>query len=375
MAPIRVGLVGLSSTATNPQAPGAWALLAHLPWLLSSPDYKLVALANSSVESAKKAIVAHKLSSDVKAYGSPEELANDPSIDLVVISVNVGKHYELAKPALLAKKDVFVEWPLGASAAEAAELTDLAKANGSRTVVGLQARSDPLILKVKEIIKAGQIGEVTSSTALGSFSPLPVDAWIEGAEYYLDIKSGGNAFTIFFGHFLDSFTQVVGDFKDVQSILQTRYPTIPIFNGEGKVVNPSHPKSAPDHIFVQGTLENGAGASISFRSVPAAVDGVGFRWLISGTKGEIEITMPESHWQMGNPGATLKLRVGKDSAAQDVDFSTLQDPSISKIPFPGPNTASLYEAFAKGDRESYATFESSLKLHKLLDRIVQASAK
>lgn len=200
MAPIKVGLVGLSSTATDPRAPGAWALIAHLPWIQYSPDYKLVALANSSVESARKAIAAHQLPPEVKAYGSPEDLANDTDVDLVVVSVNVGKHYELAKPALLAKKDVFVEWPLGASTAEAATLTGLAKANNSKTVVGLQARSDPLVLKVNEIVKSGGVGEVTSSTALGSFSPLPADAWIQGAEYYLDIKSGGNAFHIFFGH-------------------------------------------------------------------------------------------------------------------------------------------------------------------------------
>lgn len=161
----------------------------------------------------------------------------------------------------------------------------------------------------------------------------------------------------------------------MQSILKTQYPTIPIFDGEGNMHDPKHPKTAPDHIFVQGVLENGAGASISFRSVPAAVDSVGFRWLITGTKGEIEVTAPESHWQMGKPGATLRLRVGKESQAQEVDFSTCQNSRTSNIPFPGTNTASVYYAFAKGNSEGYATFDSSLRLHTLLDRIIQSSLK
>jgi predicted dehydrogenase len=200
MAPIRVGLIGLSSTKSDSMAPGSWAYLAHLPHLLSSPDYEIVALANSSQEAAQKAIKAYNLRATTKAYGCPEDIANDPDIDLIVISVVVMKHYKLAKPALLAKKNVFVEWPLGASLAESEELAALAKRNGVRTIVGLQARADPLVHKLKEILESGQIGDILSTSILGPMSGLPTDVWFDGAEYYLDMKNGGNHFMIFFGH-------------------------------------------------------------------------------------------------------------------------------------------------------------------------------
>lgn len=54
MAPIRLGIIGLSSSAVT-----SWASGAHLPYLLSPrglAKYKIVALCNSSVESAKSAI-------------------------------------------------------------------------------------------------------------------------------------------------------------------------------------------------------------------------------------------------------------------------------------------------------------------------------
>lgn len=51
-------------------------------------------------------------------------------------------------PALHAGKDVFVEWPLGASLAEAEEVTSLAKEKGVKTYVGLQARVQSAMLKV-----------------------------------------------------------------------------------------------------------------------------------------------------------------------------------------------------------------------------------
>ena len=57
-------------------------------------------------------------------------------------------HKQLAIPALKAKKDVFVEWPLANGLQEAEELAALAKKQGVKTVVGLQARLAPSILKV-----------------------------------------------------------------------------------------------------------------------------------------------------------------------------------------------------------------------------------
>lgn len=47
-----------------------------------------------------------------KAYSSAEYIAKDPDVDLVVISVKLPFHRDLALPALKAGKDVFVEWPL-----------------------------------------------------------------------------------------------------------------------------------------------------------------------------------------------------------------------------------------------------------------------
>lgn len=199
MAPIRVGLIGLS-TATSPQKPGAWAVLAHLPSILNSPNYQLVALANSTIESAKKSIEFHNLPPETRAYGNAADLAQDGEVDLVVVSVNVQKRPNLVKPALLAGKNVFVEWPLGANSQEAREFASLAEAHGSKTIVGLQARADPLVLKTREVLASGKIGRVTSSSVFGCLSPLPTDVWILDAEYYLDMESGGNAFTIFFGH-------------------------------------------------------------------------------------------------------------------------------------------------------------------------------
>jgi predicted dehydrogenase len=83
--------------------------------------------------------------------------------------------------------------------AEASELTDVAKVRGVRTLVGLQARGDPLLLRVKELVDGGEIGKVMSSTVVGLFT-VQVDVWPGSAASYVDMTSGGNTFTINFGH-------------------------------------------------------------------------------------------------------------------------------------------------------------------------------
>jgi len=76
MAPIRVGIIGLSKAATT-----SWAGSAHFPYLMASNGkYEIKALCNSSKESAQKAIDGFNLPPTTKAYGNPQDLANDPQV-------------------------------------------------------------------------------------------------------------------------------------------------------------------------------------------------------------------------------------------------------------------------------------------------------
>lgn len=143
-----------------------------------------------------------------------------------------------------------------------------------------------------------------------------------------------------------------------------------LVNEKGEVLDPAYPKTTPDHIFVQGKLESGAMASIAVRNAKASVDGVGVRWIITGTEGEIEVTMPENHWQFADANKALRLKIGREEA-KNVDVLTKDDKLPEKVASLGLNTARQYQGFAKGDTETCATFESALKTHRLLDRILK----
>ena len=69
---IRVALIGLNAPPPGTPSGTNWVASGHLPYLLSSDKYELVALQNSSAARATEAIKAYGLDASTKAYGTPE---------------------------------------------------------------------------------------------------------------------------------------------------------------------------------------------------------------------------------------------------------------------------------------------------------------
>jgi predicted dehydrogenase len=141
--PIRIGVVGLSKDG--------WASTNLVPPLLASDKYTLTSLSTTSAKSAEEAASHYTelTKHTVKAFHcSSSHIASDPDVDLVVVSVKVPVHKDVALPVIETGKDIFVEWPLGKSSEEARVLTEAAKRKGLRTMVGLQAWQSPVVKKV-----------------------------------------------------------------------------------------------------------------------------------------------------------------------------------------------------------------------------------
>ena len=188
MAPIRVGIIGLRAVVQEGYTPGTWGL-QHLHALVASPHYEVTAVCNTTTESAQRAIDIHGLS-NAKAYGSPEDIAADPNVDWVLVSVDVAKHVFLMSPALKHKKNVLVEFPVAPTASEVRKLVALAKENSVKVVAGSQARADPISKKLHELVKTGEIGDVVSTTMVGHIPLVTADGWPHVQKDFLDVNTG-----------------------------------------------------------------------------------------------------------------------------------------------------------------------------------------
>jgi predicted dehydrogenase len=81
-------------------------------------------------------------------------------VEAVLIATPIATHYDLARRALLAGKHVFVEKPLADTSAHARELTEMARALGRTLMVGHTFVYSPPVVKIKELIDSGVLGQI-----------------------------------------------------------------------------------------------------------------------------------------------------------------------------------------------------------------------
>jgi predicted dehydrogenase len=118
------------------------------------------------------------------------EALDNPEIDALVIATPAASHFDLSIQALQAGKHLFVEKPLAMTAAEVDELGTLADSNDLTLMVGHTFLYNPAIVRAKEIVQSGELGNVlymySKRLALGQVRN-DVNAWWTLAPHDLSI--------------------------------------------------------------------------------------------------------------------------------------------------------------------------------------------
>ncbi|WAH41110.1 Gfo/Idh/MocA family oxidoreductase [Alicyclobacillus fastidiosus] len=103
-----------------------------------------------------------------KAYDSYEKIVEDPDIDAVYIPLPNHLHREWTIRAAQAGKHVLCEKPIALNSREAQEMVDVCRACGVRLAEAFMYRYHPRYERIREAVKAGEIGEIR--TLHGAFS-------------------------------------------------------------------------------------------------------------------------------------------------------------------------------------------------------------
>lgn len=355
--PIGVGIIGLSAT-------GGWAATAHVEALRSVADrFAITALSASTKESAIAAGAAHGVDF---ATDNPGRLVANPNVDLVVVTVKVPFHKELVGHALDQGKAVYCEWPLGRNLSEGSEMAATAESRGVRTFAGLQGRSAPTLRFLRDLVAQGYVGNLVSSNVLGSGGFPWGGVAMNGMAYVLEDSTGATMLSIPFGHMIDTFTWVLGDFSRIHASLATRYVSVGLVDSEASVS-----ATAPDQVVVGGQLENGGVVSLQYRGGDAPEQN--FRWEINGTEGTLVIEGDSGHLQYGQ--VRLRGRQGADRLEPlDVPAQyrrATTDPT-------GYSDAVAHAYLAVHDdlttgSVTVPSFSDAVRTHRILDRIERAA--
>lgn len=242
---VKVGLIGFGLSGRYFQA----------PFLYCHPGFELAAVLTSREKEVRllfpNAIVTQ----------NEDDIFNDESIDLIIITSPNTTHYPLAKKALANNKHVVVEKPFVNTVSEGEELINLAKEKNKVLTVFHNRRWDGDFITVKKIINSGQLGNIIEfESHFDRFRPE-----LNTANWRTKDVPGGGIFYDLGPHLIDQALVLFGKPKKI-------FADIRIAREEGEVDDTFEVKLFYDKLRV--TLKAGV-----------FVKELGPRFIVHGTKG------------------------------------------------------------------------------------------
>jgi predicted dehydrogenase len=153
------------------------------------------------------------------SHGSYRALIEDPDVDIVYVATTHPFHREQALMAIDAGKPVLIEKPLALHAAHAREVLTAARDKGVFAMEAVWMRANPLIVKARELVAQGVIGDVVAVHA--DFS---IDVGFDPGHRLYDLANGGGAL-LDLGIYPMHFAWLFLGRPDLQQVLGTLSPT------------------------------------------------------------------------------------------------------------------------------------------------------
>ncbi|XP_077773236.1 trans-1,2-dihydrobenzene-1,2-diol dehydrogenase-like isoform X2 [Podarcis muralis] len=170
---------------------------------LPAVDHKVAAIASRDLKRSEEYAKQHNIP---KAYGSYEELAEDPDIDVVYVGSVHTQHHALVLLFLRAKKNVLCEKPMGMNAAEVWDMVQVAKENSVFLMEGFWTRFFPVSEQIRTLLRADEtVGIVLNYSGnrqavlnCTMMIDLPGEALIGGTDGIIKIPNHMNSPTVMF---------------------------------------------------------------------------------------------------------------------------------------------------------------------------------
>ena len=147
IAPVRWGVLGAANIALKKVIPG----------MQKSALAQVVAIASRDIAKARSAA---KDLGIPRAYGSYQELIDDPEVEAIYNPLPNHLHVPWSIRAAERGKHVLCEKPIALTAKEARQLLEVRDRTGVKIGEAFMVRTHPQWLKVKEVVASGRIGEL-----------------------------------------------------------------------------------------------------------------------------------------------------------------------------------------------------------------------
>lgn len=186
---------------------GTIANAAHIPAYMKNEDVEIKYFCDLIIEKAQACVDKYGCGTAVVDY---HDFLNDPEIKAVSVCTHNDFHSIIAIDFMKAGKNVLCEKPAARILSEALEMQKVAHETGVVLNIGVCNRFNTYVEKIKELIDAGELGEVyhvyASFRAYRSIPGL-------GGDFTTKASSGGGALIDWGVHYLDLIMFCCGDPK------------------------------------------------------------------------------------------------------------------------------------------------------------------
>ncbi len=247
----------------------------------------------------------HALAGRIGAAYAQEYAAvlGDPDVQAIVIATPNDTHYELAKAAIEAGKDVFCEKPMTTSPQESAELVQAMRQRPQQIFqVGYMKRYNPGFRLVKEMLpKLGDLLSAHIRVIVGSRDPKPRPP----ATWHADpVRSGGGVLYHSGSHLMDVTRMLFGDPVSVDARI---------------IPDPHQPRR---DLSTMALLDMQAGFPAYFSTILTSIPKIGHSqqgWNetveVVGTQGRIVLSSP--NWE-GTLPCIVTVQLGEESQTRTI---------------------------------------------------------
>lgn len=216
-----------------------------------------------------------------RSTGDWRVAVNDPAVDLVAIATPNILHAPIALAALAAGKPVYCEKPLAATLAESQAMAGAAARTGLPTAVGFTYLYNPMIAVARDLIRSGEIGEVTA------FRGIHAEDFMASADapfnWRCEPEQAGGALADIGSHIIAMARHLVGEIAEVSGRLHTQHASRRDGSGAMREVR------IDDQADAIVRFAGGATGTLSASWIASGRKmGLGFE--VSGTKGSIVFT-------------------------------------------------------------------------------------
>lgn len=364
-----------------------WGVRTHLPALKSLPErFNVVAVCTSRMESARESATRFGAP---HAFDDYRKLMELPGLDAVTVVVRPKLHFPVVMAALEAGKHVYCEWPLAMSAAEAAQMADLAQKKGVVTATGTQGHYMPQAERMREMIREGYIGQPLLFGASMFVSNYIVPRPAHRQWLFQSSEGGNQAYRS--GHMLERIISTLGEVKELSADLSQLVRDRPLLGAQGKLEG-----DQVDNMNFLLKLANGVRGTLQVSWT--SWFGTGQRFEVYGTEGMLMLAKPEREEVSAltnDPGyleagelfgarvdmqAVLRASKPPEATLRDIKHIPINEPADLHTSDLTPHGSAYvvrraFRAFAdaiQGGKAHDPDFRAGQRLHELLEAAEQS---